>query len=71
MSQIHSNNSSHATKKKGRKNTELNTKFITHENTFSRVSCLGPRAQMSLRNIFDFLNKYFQSVNNKICVAVF
>ena len=36
MSQIPSNNSSHTTKKKGRKNT----KFNTHENTFSPVS--GP-----------------------------
>ena len=34
MSQIPSNNSSHTTKKKGRKNT----KFNTHENTFSPVS---------------------------------
>ena len=36
MSQIPSNNSSHTTKKKGRKNT----KFNTHENTFSPVSGL-------------------------------
>ena len=36
VSQIPSNNSSHTTKKKGRKNT----KFNTHENTFSPVS--GP-----------------------------
>ena len=42
VSQIPSNNSSHTTKKKGRKNT----KFNTHENTFSPVSGLDtiPRA---------------------------